>query len=242
MRQLAVELDTYKNEYEGNGNHIGIVTTSVEYSVVSWSLSEIAIDLKSGKDITVKIYYNGWIKMLQVSVAYSGEPLIKFLNEKIIMQDTVPQNTYIGFSAYTAFFLETHQILNWNFTLLELPQESLDYGIDRHREKRNKILLSVFMPLTFLFISLGLGLFLMIRMRRKKRIQREEDIEMLTRNAANAPKFFTFRHLAKATKNFSRDNLLGSGGFGNVYRGVFSDHPPATVAVKRINATSHQGS
>nr|GMD47552.1 probable L-type lectin-domain containing receptor kinase S.5 [Ipomoea batatas] len=243
MHQLAIELDTYKNEHEANGNHIGIVTTSVEKPVVSRSLSDIGIDLKSGKDITVKIDYDGWVKMLQISVAYSGEPLIQFLNEKIILQDTVPQNTYVGFSASTAFFSETHQVLNWNFTLLELPQDSLHSGPQKRKNK--VVLLSVFLPLTFVFVCLGLGLFVTARMRRrrrKKRIGRQEDIEMLTRNAANVPKFFRFRQLAKATKNFSKENLVGSGGFGSVYRGVLSgDQPPTTVAVKRINATSHQG-
>ncbi|XP_031101979.1 probable L-type lectin-domain containing receptor kinase S.5 [Ipomoea triloba] len=242
VHQLAIELDTYKNEHEANGNHIGIVTTSVEEPVVSRSLSDIGIDLKSGKDITVKIDYDGWVKMLQISVAYSGEPLIQFLNEKIILQDTVPQNAYVGFSASTAFFSETHQVLNWNFTLLELPQDSLHSG----PQKRKKVVfLSVFVPLTFVFVCLGLGFFLTAEMRRrkrKKRIGRQEDIEMLTRNAANVPKFFRFRQLAKATKNFSKENMVGSGGFGSVYKGVLSgDHPPTTVAVKRINATSHQG-
>nr|GMD41021.1 probable L-type lectin-domain containing receptor kinase S.5 [Ipomoea batatas] len=243
VHQLAIELDTYKNEHEANGNHIGIVTTSVEKPVVSRSLSDIGIELKSGKDITVKIDYDGWVKMLQISVAYSGEPLIQFLNEKIILQDTVPQNTYVGFSASTAFFSETHQVLNWNFTLLELPQNSLHSGGQKRKNK--VVLLSVFVPLTFVFVCLGLGLFVtavMRRRRRKKRIGRQEDIEMLTRNAANVPKFFRFRQLAKATKNFSKENLVGSGGFGSVYRGVLSgDQPPTTVAVKRINATSHQG-
>nr|GMD45847.1 probable L-type lectin-domain containing receptor kinase S.5 [Ipomoea batatas] len=243
LHQLAIELDTYKNEHEANGNHIGIVTTSVEKPVVSRSLSDIGIDFKSGKDITVKIDYDGWAKMLQISVAYSGEPLIQFLNEKIILQDTVPQNAYVGFSASTAFFSETHQVLNWNFTLLELPQDSLHSGPQKRKNK--VVLLSVFVPLTFVFVCLGLGLFVTARMRRrrrKKRIGRQEDIEMLTRNAANVPKFFRFRQLAKATKNFSKENLVGSGGFGSVYKGVLSgDQPPTTVAVKRINATSHQG-
>nr|GMD44124.1 probable L-type lectin-domain containing receptor kinase S.5 [Ipomoea batatas] len=243
VHQLAIELDTYKNEHEANGNHIRIVTTSVEKPVASRSLSDIGIDLKSGKDITVKIDYDGWVKMLQISVAYSGEPLIQFLNEKIILQDTFPQNTYVGFSASTAFFSETHQVLNWNFTLLELPQDSLHSGPQKRKNK--VVLLSVFVPLTFVFVCLGLGLFVTARMRRrrrKKRIGRQEDIEMLTRNAANVPKFFRFRQLAKATKNFSKENLVGSGGFGSVYRGVLSgDQPPTTVAVKRINATSHQG-
>ncbi|KAL9326047.1 hypothetical protein ACSQ67_006692 [Phaseolus vulgaris] len=45
-------------------------------------------------------------------------------------------------------------------------------------------------------------------------------------------KNFTFRELQHATDNFSSKNILGAGGFGNVYRGKFGDG--TMVAVKRL--------
>ncbi|GJZ07213.1 retrovirus-related pol polyprotein from transposon TNT 1-94 [Tanacetum coccineum] len=76
LRQLAVELDTYKNEYKSDpdGNHIAIDTVSTQDPVIVKSLESTGIDLKSGKDITVQIRYDGWKKVLQISVAYTGEP------------------------------------------------------------------------------------------------------------------------------------------------------------------------
>ncbi|MED6174204.1 histidine kinase osmosensor [Stylosanthes scabra] len=45
-------------------------------------------------------------------------------------------------------------------------------------------------------------------------------------------KRFQFRELQVATNNFSSKNILGKGGFGNVYKGVLSDS--TLVAVKRL--------
>lgn len=50
---------------------------------------------------------------------------------------------------------------------------------------------------------------------------------------------FTFRELHVSTDGFSSKNILGAGGFGNVYRGKLGDG--TTLAVKRlkdINGTS----
>lgn len=43
---------------------------------------------------------------------------------------------------------------------------------------------------------------------------------------------FQFRELQIATNNFSSKNILGKGGFGNVYKGILSDG--TVVAVKRL--------
>lgn len=49
---------------------------------------------------------------------------------------------------------------------------------------------------------------------------------------------FEFEELEKATKNFSREYLLGSGSFANVYKGVFESEEE-TVAIKRPHADSY---
>lgn len=45
-------------------------------------------------------------------------------------------------------------------------------------------------------------------------------------------KSFHFRELQSATHNFSSKNLVGKGGFGNVYKGYL--HDGTVVAVKRL--------
>ncbi|KAF5185422.1 Proline-rich receptor-like protein kinase perk7, partial [Thalictrum thalictroides] len=50
---------------------------------------------------------------------------------------------------------------------------------------------------------------------------------------------FTYHELKAATNGFSRDNLLGQGGFGYVFKGVMPNDK--VVAVKSLKAGSAQG-
>ncbi|KAH7420410.1 hypothetical protein KP509_13G006600 [Ceratopteris richardii] len=56
---------------------------------------------------------------------------------------------------------------------------------------------------------------------------------------------FSFSELRSATKNFSRSNLLGEGGFGCVYKGVIKNRSSSendqVVAVKQLNLKGQQG-
>ncbi|CAJ1969161.1 unnamed protein product [Sphenostylis stenocarpa] len=50
---------------------------------------------------------------------------------------------------------------------------------------------------------------------------------------------FVFDDIKKATKNFSRDNIVGRGGYGNVYKGLLPDG--SEVAFKRFKNCSASG-
>ncbi|XP_058075677.1 L-type lectin-domain containing receptor kinase IX.1-like [Magnolia sinica] len=236
--QFAVELDTFMNDFDPDNNHVGIDTKSI-ISDATASLDAIGVDLKLGRTVKVRIEYDGWKKNLEILVAYYGDPLVSVLNRSIHMEKIVPPSAYVGFTASTENSAETHQIINWAFTTLPLPKYSLK---DSGANKSNKILI-ITIPIVMGLLGLLLCLFLVIRKAKwpeKERKMMRVDIENRSRSAANAPKMFTFKQLSKATQNFGKLNLLGTGGFGSVYRGDISE-PPFTIAVKRISATSAQG-
>ncbi|XP_039052534.1 probable L-type lectin-domain containing receptor kinase S.5 [Hibiscus syriacus] len=240
IKQLAVEFDTFKNEWDPDANHIGIDTISVMNPVVAKSLNSAGIDLKSRRNIKVKIEYHGWTKMLEISMAYSGDNLVSILNQSIDMSNTVPSTVFVGFTAATGRVPESHQVLDWTFSTIPLLYPD---SHDSKLEKVKTILLIVVPIIMGLLVVLVFFLpsFQKFIEKRRERAKQKVEIETRSRTAANVPKMFTQKMLAKATCNFSKENLLGTGGFGSVYKGSFKDDPPTIVAVKKISATSKQG-
>ncbi|KAK9061147.1 hypothetical protein SSX86_018327 [Deinandra increscens subsp. villosa] len=78
-----------------------------------------------------------------------------------------------------------------------------------------------------------IGFLLYKRHRRHKeaqaRLARERE-EILNSGGGKTAKVFTGKQMKKATANFSKDRLLGSGGYGDVYKGILEDS--TVVAVK----------
>ncbi|KAL9440052.1 hypothetical protein AB3S75_018837 [Citrus x aurantiifolia] len=92
VSQLALELDTFMNEFDPDANHIGIDATNMSKPITVTSLNGTGIDLKSGRNIKVQIDYDGRTKMLYDSMAYSEYPLGRILEKPIIMSHVVPSS------------------------------------------------------------------------------------------------------------------------------------------------------
>ena len=126
-----MELDTYKNEFDPDENHIGIDTTSMTNPVAAKSLDNTNINLKSGQDIKVQIDYDGWKNMLHISLGYSGNPLVTVLEQSIIMSNTVPNSVFVGFTASTGLISESHKVIDWAFTSMPLPFLPTNKGFEK---------------------------------------------------------------------------------------------------------------
>ncbi|XP_042500315.1 cold-responsive protein kinase 1-like [Macadamia integrifolia] len=94
--------------------------------------------------------------------------------------------------------------------------------------KRNAIIGGVVGGVAFLVL---LGLFVAFLLRSKKPKKAREG-NILGATELRGPVNFSYRDLKNATKNFSVENKLGEGGFGDVYKGVLRNG--AIVAVKKL--------
>ncbi|KAL1105660.1 hypothetical protein V6Z11_D04G148300 [Gossypium hirsutum] len=95
-------------------------------------------------------------------------------------------------------------------------------------------------------LIVGLIVTIIIAYKQQKNCEREAEMsltkahrDLLSSNSGKLAKFFTIKEIAKATKNFSKDNLLGSGGFGEVFKGILDDG--TSIAVKRAKLGNANG-
>ncbi|RYR15716.1 hypothetical protein Ahy_B04g072632 [Arachis hypogaea] len=81
-----------------------------------------------------------------------------------------------------------------------------------------------------------------IEMKKKaKRTMNKKKKEIITSAKATplSSRIFTGREIRKATNNFAEENLIGSGGFGEVFKGTFDDG--SITAIKRAKLGSTKG-
>ncbi|XP_022730001.1 probable LRR receptor-like serine/threonine-protein kinase At4g30520 [Durio zibethinus] len=109
---------------------------------------------------------------------------------------------------------------------------SLSLGSSREQQSKK---LAIALGISLSFASLVLLTFALLWHKKKRKkltvlniSDKQEQGLISLGNLRN----FTFRELQLATDNFSSKNILGSGGFGNVYKGKLGDG--TLVAVKRL--------
>ncbi|KAK1352596.1 putative LRR receptor-like serine/threonine-protein kinase RKF3 [Heracleum sosnowskyi] len=130
---------------------------------------------------------------------------------------------------------------------------SVTFDSSKSKKKQRKItLISVFSSIGLLIlVVVGFGWFWWVTRKKKQleKIKRQKEIttkwSSLNSSALDSITCstnlikFSFDEIQEATKNFSRSNIIGKGGYGNVYKGVLPDG--TEVALKRFKNCSDAG-
>ncbi|PIN01254.1 Non-specific serine/threonine protein kinase [Handroanthus impetiginosus] len=114
---------------------------------------------------------------------------------------------------------------------VRLPESELDSSNDSEEKEKRR-------PIELILISIAFGVFvsglingsILLITKQKRRGRNNEDIEL---------PLFKLATIVATTNNFSKENLIGGGGFGPVYRGCLLAE--GEIAVKRMSRTSRQG-
>jgi Legume lectin domain/Protein kinase domain len=247
---FAIELDTIlSSEFQDiNDNHVGIDINSLKssksatagyYADDSGAFQNLS--LVSRKAMQVWVEYES--KETQITVTLSpigkSKPIKPLLSYKFNLSTILNDSMYVGFSSSTGSVRSSHYILGWSFKL-NGAAPSMDLSmlpkLPRTTPKPRSKIFDITMPLvSAAFVLLLVAIIFHYMRRRFKYAELLEDWEV-----EFGPHRFSYKDLHRATKGFKEKELLGSGGFGRVYRGVL----PASrleVAVKRVSHQSSQG-
>lgn len=239
---VAVEFDTYKNEWDPDDNHIGVnVNSIVSVKTKTWKAN-----IRNGTMGSAWIGYNSTGKNLYVFLTYNASEVyigVPSLSYNVNLKEILTQEVIVGFSASTGASTELHKILSWDFA------SSMGLG-DAHSgklssdPKKPKWVFAFVVAFAVLLVGLGFGVLYSRFKRHDKGEEKVPDASIENKLVKIAgPKRFSYKELASATNNFNEEGKLGQGGFGEVYKGKLSKrkHTIETVAVKKISRGSQQG-
>ncbi|KHN40266.1 Wall-associated receptor kinase-like 20 [Glycine soja] len=107
--------------------------------------------------------------------------------------------------------------------------------------KKKKMLLAVVASLGGIFsivTVIGVIFYKKHNQAKQAKIKKRKEISSAKANALSS-RIFTGREIRKATNNFSQENLVGTGGFGEVFKGTFDDG--TVFAIKRAKLGCTKG-
>ncbi|KAH7430492.1 hypothetical protein KP509_08G001100 [Ceratopteris richardii] len=257
-RTLAVEFDTYKNpEHDDmDDNHVGVdVNDIVSYTATSaayrTSSSPTIQNANDGYTVHMKnaavqawIDFNGSTNQLNISVSRTlgVKPMYPLIsNSSLNLSSLFDEYMYVGFSASTGPLPTVlYYVYAWSFTNNGSLAANVSMVAENTGNGTNKRVIIIGALLGIFGVVLA-ALVLLLYYRKKvlKPKYRSQDQWRLALQE-HLPQEFSYRELARATSNFNEKNRLGSGGFGEVFRGTIVASG-VEIAVKRISNESKQG-
>ncbi|CAN6539625.1 unnamed protein product [Malus baccata var. baccata] len=252
---VAVEFDIHYNNQsdiqDPAGDHVGIDVNSVMSRIAKpWNGSIV-----NGRINTAFINYDSKSKNLSVAFTTynaNGVQVMSYLNYTVDLTRYLPDLVVVGFTGETGRYYAMHKINSWSFNSTSLLDDA--HHKSTTKSSRNGRM-AVGMGIGGSLIILVCGLQLVWSKILWKKREREEissdceypsgldlimddDFEMGI--ITSGPRKFSYSELAHATSDFSKEEKLGEGGFGGVYKGFIQDLN-SFVAVKRISRASKQG-
>nr|XP_027120626.1 L-type lectin-domain containing receptor kinase IV.1-like [Coffea arabica] len=249
---FAVELDTIQNpDFDDiNDNHVGIDINSMR-SKVSQPASYRAnnknsfdnLTLASGQPMQLWVEYDGMDRRIDVTLSpiAAAKPHTPLLSLRYDLSPILRQTMYVGFSAATSPINSGigNFVLGWSFKMngdaqaLDLPRLP---KLPRLGPKKVSKFFTVGLPLLSILLLSIVAFGVAYYLRRKwKFAEVLEEWEL-----AYGPHRFKYKDLYIATKGFTQKQLLGEGGFGQVYKGVLPTNM-VEVAVKKVSHRARQG-
>lgn len=236
---VAIELDTVKQEFDPDGNHMGLNIHSV-ISLKTVSLDDLGIEIApvGARNHMVWVHYDGNSKKMEVYMAEEGKakPATPALAAELNLKDLVREKSYFGFAASTGRNFQLNCVLRWNLTVEMLSDDSVENGgIDN--KKLIKICVGIGVAL-FSLLLIGVGTWLYYL--HKKKAASDPNLLGALKSLPGTPREFPFKDLKKATNNFDERHKLGQGGFGVVYKGLLTKEN-IQIAVKKFSRDNIKG-
>nr|VDC58228.1 unnamed protein product [Brassica rapa] len=200
----------------------------------------------------VWVDYDGLTNQIDVTMApfNHDKPIKPLVSTVRDLSSILLQDMFVGFSASTGAVVSQHFILGWSFQVKgKAPPLDLQTlpKLPELQSKRKGIppLTAFYFAVTLLallfFLSLLLREFVKFIFRRKiKFVEEKEEEELEDWETEFTKNRVKFKDLYSATEGFKEKDVLGSGGFGSVYKGVMPN-TKKEIAVKRVSNESKQG-
>jgi hypothetical protein len=236
---FAVEFDTSRDPEFGDpdDDHVGVNLGSiVSFKTASSSKANVSLHNNTVSH-RAWIAYDSQSRRIEVHLGSDGErkPSEPILSSPLNLSPFLQEYMFVGFSASTGSQTQIHSILSWNFSssniaLLPKPSAKICHKNVAHQVSKYTRIGYTAPPSSFLIFVAVIGLFTVAFIcyycnstRRESTVSSVLLVDKKQKpTPPNKPRRYTILEVFKATRRFSKLEILGSDHRGVLYRGMLN--------------------